>query len=117
MPHRSPPPLTLDLFDDQPSPLPSEERLGAQALLLRGFAPAFVDELLPALAAVEAAAPFRIMLTPGGQAMSVALTNCGELGWISDRRGYRDGYRHDHGYRDHGRGHGRKHKHRRHWDD
>jgi len=89
MPHRSPPPLTLDLFDDQPSPLPSEERLGAQALLLRGFAPAFVDELLPALAAVEAAAPFRIMLTPGGQAMSVALTNCGELGWISDRRGYR----------------------------
>lgn len=89
MPHRSPPPLTLDLFDEQPSSLPNEERLGAQALLLRGFALPFVEELLPALAAVETAAPFRNMVTPGGQSMSVALTNCGELGWISDRGGYR----------------------------
>lgn len=89
MPHRSPPPFTPDLFGETPAELPPTERLGAQALLLRGFALPFVDQLLPALAAVEAAAPFRIMLTPGGQAMSVALTNCGELGWISDRRGYR----------------------------
>ncbi|SDS36720.1 DNA oxidative demethylase AlkB [Pseudomonas oryzae] len=89
MPHRSPPPFTPDLFAEAPAELPHEERLGAQALLLRGFALPCVDELLPALAKVEAVAPFRIMLTPGGQAMSVALTNCGELGWISDRRGYR----------------------------
>ena len=89
MPHRFDPPFTPDLFGETHADLPSTERLGAQALLLRGFALPFVDELLPALASVEAAAPFRIMLTPGGQAMSVALTNCGELGWISDRRGYR----------------------------
>ncbi|HEY6612401.1 MAG TPA: alpha-ketoglutarate-dependent dioxygenase AlkB, partial [Pseudomonas sp.] len=89
MPHRDQHPVTLDLFGDLPDSLPREERLGPQALLLRGFALPFVDELLPALAAVEAAAPFRIMLTPGGQSMSVALTNCGALGWISDRGGYR----------------------------
>jgi len=29
------------------------------------------------------------MVTPGGFTMSVALTNCGALGWTSDRRGYR----------------------------
>jgi alkylated DNA repair protein (DNA oxidative demethylase) len=28
-------------------------------------------------------------VTPGGFTMSVALTNCGALGWTSDRRGYR----------------------------
>lgn len=89
MPHRDQRPVTLDLFDDLPDGLPHEKRLGPQALLLRGFALPFVEELLPALAAVEEAAPFRIMLTPGGQSMSVALTNCGELGWISDRGGYR----------------------------
>lgn len=89
MPYRSPPPFTPDLFGETPTELPREERLGAQALLLRGFALPFVDELLPALTAVEAAAPFRHMVTPGGQSMSVALTNCGELGWISDRGGYR----------------------------
>ncbi|MDB5861251.1 MAG: 2OG-Fe(II) oxygenase [Ramlibacter sp.] len=45
--------------------------------------------LLTELAAVEAAAPLRNMVTPGGFTMSVALTNCGALGWTSDRRGYR----------------------------
>ena len=88
MPHHAPP-FTLDLFDDPHTELPREERLGPQALLLRGFALPYVEELLPALAAIEAAAPFRHMLTPGGQSMSVALTNCGTLGWISDRGGYR----------------------------
>lgn len=89
MPQPPAPPYTPDLFADESGGGPCEQRLGAQALLLRGFALPWVDELLPALAAVEAAAPFRHMLTPGGQSMSVALTNCGALGWISDRRGYR----------------------------
>jgi alkylated DNA repair protein (DNA oxidative demethylase) len=39
--------------------------------------------------AIAARAPFRHMLTPGGHAMSAAMTNCGPLGWVSDRRGYR----------------------------
>ena len=43
----------------------------------------------PPILAVADAAPFRHLLTPGGATMSVAMTNCGRLGWISDARGYR----------------------------
>ena len=39
--------------------------------------------------ASRAVAPFRHLVTPGGQTMSVAMTNCGPLGWVSDRSGYR----------------------------
>jgi alkylated DNA repair protein (DNA oxidative demethylase) len=65
------------------------ESIGNQALVLRGFALPYVGELLPALQIVEEAAPFRHMVTAGGYSMSVALTNCGALGWTTDRRGYR----------------------------
>ncbi len=41
------------------------------------------------LAAIEAAAPFRCMMTPGGKPMRVEMTNCGAYGWIADRSGYR----------------------------
>lgn len=42
-----------------------------------------------AIGDVARCAPFRHMLTPGGRRMSVAMTNCGALGWVSDARGYR----------------------------
>ena len=71
---------TLALFDDPPRP--AREALGTGAFVLPGFALPFVDELLPAIRAVEADAPFRHLVTPGGFTMSVALTNCGALGWI-----------------------------------
>lgn len=58
-------------------------------MLLPGFVTGLADELLAALDAIGATAPFRHMLTPGGQRMSVAMTSCGALGWITDRRGYR----------------------------
>jgi alkylated DNA repair protein (DNA oxidative demethylase) len=63
--------------------------LAPGAALLRGFALAFESELESAVAAVAAAAPFRNMKTPGGFTMSVAMTNCGRLGWVSSERGYR----------------------------
>ncbi|CAB3954573.1 Alpha-ketoglutarate-dependent dioxygenase AlkB [Achromobacter insolitus] len=63
--------------------------LGPQSLVLRGFALPMVDALLAGVDAVAAQAPFRHMETPGGYTMSVALTNCGQLGWTSDARGYR----------------------------
>ena len=47
-----------------------------------------VAVLQAALAVIEAALPRR-MLTPGGKPMSVAMTNCGPLGWVTDRAGYR----------------------------
>ena len=78
---------TLELFE-APAQDPCQ-RLGPSALVLRGFALPYVPELMPAIGIVEAASPFRHMVTPGGFTMSVALTNCGALGWTSDRRGYR----------------------------
>lgn len=78
---------TLDLFEP---PAPGErERLGPSAFVLRGFALPVVDALLPAIARIEAQAPFRHMATPGGLTMSVALTNCGTWGWTTDSQGYR----------------------------
>lgn len=58
-------------------------------MVLRGFALSKESDLLATLAKIEAASPFRHMITPGGFTMSVALTNCGALGWTTDRRGYR----------------------------
>lgn len=65
------------------------EPLGRCAFVLRGFALPYMAELLPAIQALERDAPFRHMVTPGGYSMSVALTNCGALGWTTDKRGYR----------------------------
>jgi len=80
--------MTFDLFADDAPPL-ADEPLDAGAMLLRGFATAHAAALKDDIARVAAAAPFRHLVTPGGFRMSVAMTNCGELGWVSDRRGYR----------------------------
>lgn len=79
--------MEADLFESALAG--TREALGAQACVLRGFALPYVEELLPALETVRNMAPFRHMVTPGGFTMSVALTSCGELGWTTDRRGYR----------------------------
>jgi DNA oxidative demethylase len=63
--------------------------LGDGAMLLSGFALGVEHDLLAALDNVVAAAPFRHLVTPGGYRMSVAMTNCGDVGWVSDRTGYR----------------------------
>jgi len=65
------------------------EAIAPGAVLLRGFALQFVDDVLAALGDITGQAPFRHMTTPWGAAMSVAMTNCGEAGWLSDRAGYR----------------------------
>lgn len=80
--------MTAALFDDEPPPRAARS-IAPGAMLLPGFALPQVDALLEAIAQVQAAAPLRHMVTPGGQHMSVAMTNCGLLGWVSDRRGYR----------------------------
>jgi alkylated DNA repair protein (DNA oxidative demethylase) len=61
--------------------------LGDGISLLRGFADTRV--LMPLIQQVAGASPFRHLVTPGGQTMSVAMTNCGPVGWVSDRSGYR----------------------------
>ncbi len=73
-----------DLWDD-----PGAETLGPGAAMLRGFAAAEAAALVACVGEIAAAAPFRHMTTPGGFVMSVAMTNCGGAGWITDRKGYR----------------------------
>jgi len=68
---------------------PASEIMAPGAVLLRGFAQGEIETLAAAIEAIAAAAPLRHMITPGGFRMSVAMTNCGRAGWITDRRGYR----------------------------
>lgn len=83
-------PTTLDLFaEDALEQQPRDEQIGEQSWVLRGFALPVIDELLPALDGILAAAPLRHMMTPGGFSMSVGTSSCGALGWITDRSGYR----------------------------
>jgi DNA oxidative demethylase len=81
--------VTADLFEDMGAPEPARQALAPGAVLLRGFARRNDGVLLPALDGLLAAAPLRHLVTPGGHTMSVAMSNCGALGWVSDRRGYR----------------------------
>ncbi len=73
-----------DLFD-----LEATQKLRDGALLLRGRALPVERGLLAAIDRITAQAPFRRMVTPGGFQMSVAMTNCGSVGWVTDRTGYR----------------------------
>ena len=79
----------MKLFDDLDVFEAGEEQLGPGATVLRQFAAREEKALWSAIEAVIAQAPFRHMITPGGFRMSAAMTNCGALGWVSDRTGYR----------------------------
>jgi DNA oxidative demethylase len=80
--------LLGDLFAGA-APGENRVRLSEGAILLGGFACTEAAALGAAVNEIAAVSPFRHMVTPGGFRMSVAMTNCGEAGWITDRRGYR----------------------------
>src|SRR3954469_5791426 len=77
--------LFADIRDDQPAC----EDLAEGAVLLRNFFAPEQPDVIAALRIIVQAAPFRHLITPGGHTMSVAMTNCGRVGWVSDRSGYR----------------------------
>lgn len=77
--------MTPDLFESGVESL----ALAPGAVLLRGFARPHEGDLLAGVQDVTAKAPLRHMTTPGGFRMSVAMSNCGALGWVTDRTGYR----------------------------
>ena len=81
--------MTRDLFELAPTGEPQAQSLGAGATVLRGFAVASCTQVLEAIREVARQSPFRHMVTPGGFQMSVAMTNCGAAGWVTDRSGYR----------------------------
>ncbi|HKZ09628.1 MAG TPA: DNA oxidative demethylase AlkB [Rhodanobacteraceae bacterium] len=78
----------LALFDDTPI-AGTREQLAPGAWVLHGLALEHADALLREIESIAARSPFRHLVTPGGKTMSVAMTNCGAVGWFSDRRGYR----------------------------
>ncbi|AUJ80810.1 DNA oxidative demethylase AlkB [Enterobacter cancerogenus] len=75
----------LDLFAEAE---PWQEPLAPGAMILRRFALTRAKALLDGINDVAAISPFRHMVTPGGYTMSVAMTNCGPLGWATNARGY-----------------------------
>jgi alkylated DNA repair protein (DNA oxidative demethylase) len=77
--------MNVDLF----AALDARWVLAEGVVLLKGYAREAAPELMAAIDAVFALAPPRRMQTPGGRAMSVAMSNCGALGWVSDSHGYR----------------------------
>ena len=81
--------MTLNLFGDISEHELSNDSLGPGTAILHGFALPAEVALLKALDGVVEKSPFRHMITPGGFRMSVAMTNCGALGWVTDRSGYR----------------------------
>ena len=81
--------MTADLFETVPAVRPSREVMADGAVLLRGFALPSESDVIAALRGIVAEAPFRRMFTPGGHQMSVAMTNCGGAGWVTDHSGYR----------------------------
>lgn len=75
----------MELFDEPAADI----ALGPGAVLLGGLARSLEGQLLEAVDDVAGVSPFRHMVTPGGHRMSVAMTNCGSLGWVTDLTGYR----------------------------
>ena len=78
-----------ELFEPSVSRAAGREQLEPGAFVLRAFALDEAPALLDAIGEVARNAPFRRMTTTRGLRMSVAMTNCGDAGWLSDRSGYR----------------------------
>ena len=78
-----------DLLDNSTEGESRRETPAFAPILLSGFALNFGDRILAELERIIAAAPLRHMVTPGGFTMSVAMTSCGSVGWVTDRSGYR----------------------------
>jgi DNA oxidative demethylase len=81
--------MTRDLLADIEAFGSASEAMENGARLLRGRALPFEDDLLSSIHVVASRAPFRHMVTAGGFVMSVAMTNCGAVGWVTDCTGYR----------------------------
>ncbi|MBC8953543.1 DNA oxidative demethylase AlkB [Xenorhabdus sp. PB62.4] len=82
--------MIKDLFADDDNIIRQwKEPLAKDAIILRGFAYSKAPILLQNIMDIAENAPFRYFMTPSGHMMSVSMTNCGQLGWISDKQGYR----------------------------
>ncbi|RFF30188.1 DNA oxidative demethylase AlkB [Wenzhouxiangella sediminis] len=76
------------LFDNA-APEGSAERFSEGAVLFHGRLNEYAEAIIEAIRDIDREAPFRHLVTPGGHRMSVSMTSCGDLGWMTDRKGYR----------------------------
>jgi alkylated DNA repair protein (DNA oxidative demethylase) len=76
------------LFDNA-NAVGSIERLSEGAILFHGRVAEQAESIVDTIREIQDQAPFRHLVTPGGHKMSVSMTSCGDLGWMSDRKGYR----------------------------
>lgn len=83
------PPESFELPLPSIRPVAGRIELGAGATVLAGYAAERAAVLVALIEAISAAAPLRRMVTPSGWRMSVAMTNCGPVGWVTDKSGYR----------------------------
>ena len=81
--------MNLSLFDQENMVEQWQEKIASSAVILHGFAAAEGEYLLEDINKVQEISPFRHLYTPNGFRMSVAMTNCGSFGWLSDKKGYR----------------------------
>jgi len=81
--------VTLELFAPPETPAAARESLARGAVLLRAFAASQSRALVAGLQEITARSPYRCMITRGGYRMSVAMSNCGTIGWVTDETGYR----------------------------
>jgi DNA oxidative demethylase len=81
--------MQSELFAPEQAPGTAREALAPGAVLLRAFAASQDRALLADLQEVTARSPFRFMTARGGYRMSVAMSNCGMTGWVTDQAGYR----------------------------
>ena len=88
---RADPAVQGDLFDrvTQLVRISAVLELEPGAVVLGAYAVEEAPALLDAIERVTQAAPLRQMTTARGWRMSVAMSNCGDAGWLSDRSGYR----------------------------
>lgn len=78
-----------DLFDIADASDAWSEPLGPGTTFFHGLIVDDAPALLAQIGQIQEHAPLRHLVTPGGKKMSVAMTNCGSLGWVSDHAGYR----------------------------
>jgi alkylated DNA repair protein (DNA oxidative demethylase) len=81
--------MNFDLFSSVVNNNTVTTQIAAQGWHIMGFALKYDVQLKTLLSAIIKQAPFRQMKTPGGQVMSVKMTSCGDVGWVSDHLGYR----------------------------
>lgn len=81
--------VTADLFADLVPPKPAIENIIQDGVLLRGLITPHEQQLLHEIHNILNLAPLRQVTTPSGLKMSVTMSNCGDVGWVSNRRGYR----------------------------